>query len=91
MKILQLFLHCSLKFLSKNFESLFDNVLGKYGIICDDFGWRSGFNKGSDGVDEVDIVLGDIMEGTGTNKQADPPHGALIGSFIIVVDDREIK
>ena len=86
MKMLQLFLHCIIDFLSKSFESLFDTVLGKDGIICDDVGWWIGFNKGSDVVEDVDIGLVKIMEGTRTNNKVDKSHGALIGYFIIVVN-----
>ena len=90
MKMLQLFLHCIIDFLSKSFESLFDTVLGKDGIICDDVGWWIGFNKGSDSIDDVDIDLVNITEGTGTNNQVDSSHGALIGSVIILVYRGEI-
>ena len=81
MKRLQFFLHCSLDFLSKNFDSIFDTVLGKDGIICDNIGWWSGLNKGSDGVDDIGIVLVEIMEGMGTNNKVTTPHGYLIGCF----------
>ena len=45
MKLLQLFSHFRFTFLSKTFESLFDNVLIKDGIICDDAGCWSGLKK----------------------------------------------
>ena len=85
MKLLQLFSHFGLAFLYKNFDSLFHTILGKDGLFCDDVGWCSGFNKGGDGIDGVDIVLGNIMEGMGNNKQVDPTHVVPIGSSIIVV------
>ena len=85
MKLLQIFLHCSLTFLSKTFDSLFDTVFGWYGILCDDVGWWSGFNKGRDGVDKVDIGIGVIMEGTGTNNQVYPTYRASTVYLVILV------
>ena len=48
-------------FFYKNFESLFNTVLGQDGLICDDVGWWSALNKGSYGIDDVDIGFGKIM------------------------------
>ena len=56
-------------FFNKNFESLFNNVLGQDGIICEDVGWWSGFNKVDDRIYDVDIGLHDIVEGMGSNNQ----------------------
>ena len=56
----------------------------------DDVGWWIGFNKGSDVVEDVDIGLVKIMEGTRNNNKVDKSHGALIGYFIIVVNSRGI-
>ena len=70
----------------KNFQSLFYTILGPYGIICDDVGWCSDFNKGIDGVDKFVKLLGDITEGMVTNNRVAPSHGSLIGSLLIVVD-----
>ena len=39
MKLLQLFSQFRLVFLSKDLKSLFDNLLGKDGLIFDDVGW----------------------------------------------------
>ena len=39
----------------KNFECLFNTVLGKDGIICDDIGCWSGFNKCGNSIDNVYI------------------------------------
>ena len=82
--------HCSLISFLKELMSLMDALLGKDGIICDDVGWRSRFNKGSNGVDVVNIGHGDIMQVTGTNYWVATYHGALIGSFVIVVDGGRI-
>ena len=76
------FLTAALTFFTKKVESLFNNVLCQDGIICDDVGWWSGFNKVRDGVDNVDIGIGNIMEGTGSNNQSDPYHIASNVSFI---------
>ena len=65
---------------------MFDTVLGQYGLIFDDVGWWSGFNKGGHGIDIVDICLGDIVEGMGNKNQVTPPHGYPIGSSVIVFD-----
>ena len=70
---------------SNDFKSLFGAVLGQDGIICDDVGCFIGFNKGSYGIDDFDIGLGKIMEGTGTNNQVAPSHGTSVGSLIVVV------
>ena len=86
-KLLQLFLHCRIELLSTDFESLFDTVLGQDCVISYDVGWWGGFNRGGYGVDVVNILLGNIMEGTRTNNQVDLTHGASMGSFIIVVYD----
>ena len=67
-------------FFYKNFESLFNTVLGQDGLICDDVGWWSALNKGSYGIDDVDIGFGKIMQGMGTNNKVDPLDGVLIGS-----------
>ena len=60
------------------------------GIVCDGVGWWSGLNKGGDGIYDVDMVLGDIVEVMGTNNTVPPPHGASIGYSIIGVDGRRI-
>ena len=86
MKLLQLFLYCSLDFLSGDLKSLIDDILGQDGFICDDFGWWSRFNKSSNGVNDVDIGHVEIMEFVGTNNQVAPSHGASIEYFVIVVD-----
>ena len=91
MKLLQLFSHCSLAFTPKQVESLFNNVLGQDGIICDDVGWWSGFNEGGDSIEDIAIGLGYIVEFMGTNNQVDPSHGAPIGSSIIAVDGGRIS
>ena len=86
MKLLQLFSYGSFDFSPKNFESLFNTVLGWDGIVCNDVGWRSGLNEGGDSIYNFGIGLRKIMEGMGANNQVDPYHGAPIGSSIIVVD-----
>ena len=72
--------------MSKYLKSLFYNVLGKDGIIGDDVGRRSGFNKVRNDVGNSVIELDAIMEDTGTNNQVAPSHGAPIGYFIIAVE-----
>ena len=54
-------LHCTLTFLSKYLISLLDALLVQDGLICDDVGWCSRFNKVGDVVDDVDIGHGDNM------------------------------
>ena len=61
--------------------------MGHDGLIFDDVGWWSGFKKGDDRIDDVDIGLGYIVEGMGTNNQVAPAHGA---SIISVVDGGRI-
>ena len=90
MKLLQLFSHCSLSFFSKDLNYLFDTVLGQDGLICGDVGWWIRFDKVSDVVDDVNIGIGNIMEGTDINNQDDPSHGASIISFVIVIDGGKI-
>ena len=34
----------------------------------------------------IDVGLGNIMEGAGSDNQVDPSHGASNGSFIILSD-----
>ena len=46
--------------------------------------------KGGNGIGDVDIGLGGIVEGMGTNNQVAPDHGAPIGYYIIVLDGRKI-
>ena len=89
-KLLKLFLYCSLEFPPKNFESLFHTVFVQDDLICDDAGWWSGLNKGGDIIDNSEIGLGDIVERMGTNSQFDPSHGESIGYSIIVVDSGRI-
>ena len=43
-----------------------------------------------DSINDVDIGLGNIVGGTETNKQVDPPHGAPIGFSIMLVDGGNI-
>ena len=86
MKLLQIFSHYSLYFLSKTFEHLFDTAWGQDSLVCDDVGWWSGFKTFSDGVDDVSIGIGEIMGGTGTNNKVTPYHGAAFISFIVLVD-----
>ena len=38
--------------LTKNIESLFNNVLVNDGIVCDGVGWLSGFNKCGNLIDD---------------------------------------
>ena len=71
-------------------ESLFNTLLGQDGLICDDVGWWSRLNKGGYEIDNVEIGLGDIAEVMVTINKVAPPHGAPIGSSIIVVDGRSI-
>ena len=75
---------------SKNFESLFNTLLGQGGFICDEVGWWSGFNKGFDIINVFDVGLHNIVEGMGTNNQVDPSHGGPTGSSVIVVDGERI-
>ena len=77
-------------FFVKFVDFLFDNVMFQDGLICDDVGLCSEFNKFWDGIVDIDIVLGDITEGTGTNNKVYTYHGALIGSIIVVADGGRI-
>ena len=74
----------------KTYKSLFNTILGQYGIISDDVGWCIGFNKGGDMIYNVDIGLRVILMGVGNNNQSAPSDGSLIGSSIIVVDGGSI-
>ena len=82
--ILQLFLHCSFAFLSEYLKDLLDAVLSQYfsfvmilvgGVVSKTI---------SDGVKDIGVGHGDIMEVTGTNNQVNPSYRESIGSFIIV-------
>ena len=53
---------------TKKFESLFNNILCQYVIICDYVGWWSGFNKGGNNSDDVDIGFCNNVVGMGTNN-----------------------
>ena len=75
-----------LQFFFKYFKALIDTVLSQNGFICDYIGWWSRLNKISDWVKVIDMVLGNIMEGTVTNNQVAPSHGELSGSLIVLVD-----
>ena len=75
---------------TKKMEYLFNTVFGQDGIICDGVGWWSGFNKGFNIIEDIDIGLWNIVEGMGTNNRVSPDHRALIGSTIIVVDGGRI-
>ena len=90
MKLLQLFLHFGIAFLSKYLKPLLDAALGQDGLIFDDVGWWGRFNRGSDGINDVNIGHGKIMEVTGNKNQVAPSHGESIGSFIIAVDGGRI-
>ena len=90
MKILQIIFALKPQFFSKDLKYLFDTVLGQDGMIFDDVGWWSRFNKGKNGVDNFGIGLEKIMEGTGTNNQVAPSHGYSIGYFIILFDGGRI-
>ena len=46
---------------SKNFESLFNNVLSQDGLICVYIGWWIGITKSENKIYDVDIVLSDIL------------------------------
>ena len=46
--------------------------------------------KCGNGIDDIDIGIGDNMEVMVTNNQVAPPHGSLIGYFAIVVDGGRI-
>ena len=73
MKLLQLFSYFRLAFSHKNFEPLFNTVLGKDGLICDDVGWWSGLKKCGYGIGDVDIGLLYIVDGMGINNQVIHP------------------
>ena len=75
---------------SKECESLFNTVLGQDGLICDDVGWWSGFNKGGYGIGNICRCIVNIVEGMGNSNKVAPPHGATIGSYIMVVDGERI-
>ena len=66
MKQLQLFLYCTLEFSTEQFESLFNNVLGRYGIIFYDVGWCGGLNKGGNIIDDVGIGFCNNVDGMET-------------------------
>ena len=90
MKMLQLFSHFRTTFFYKDFKSLFDNVLGQYGINCNGVDWWGGLNKVRYSIGEIDIGRGNITEVTGTINHVYPYHGLLIGSLIIVFDGEGI-
>ena len=71
MKKFQLFSYCSLTFF-KDLKYPFDTVSGQDGLVCDDVGWWSGFNKGRYGIYDVDIGLVDILQVTVSNNHVDP-------------------
>ena len=68
MELLQLFSYCSFAFFTKNLESLFDNVLGKGSLICDNVGWWSGFKICGNIIDNADMGFCNTVEGMGTNN-----------------------
>ena len=72
------------------FQSPFNTVMGQDSLICDNVCLWGGFKKGNDSIDNIDIGLGKILEGVGTNKQVYPFHGEPIQSSIIVVDGGRI-
>ena len=78
------------QFFTKNLECLFNNLLGQDGLICDDVGWWSGFNKGGNDIDGVYIVFYNAVEGMRTNNYCVIDHGALIGYYIIATDGGRI-
>ena len=55
-------------------------------MICDAIGWWIRFNKSRDGISNIYVGLGDIMEGIGIDNQVAPSHGAPSGYLIIIVD-----
>ena len=71
-------------------DSPFDNLMSQDGFIYNYVGWWIGFNKGSDGIDNIDMGLGDIIEGPDTKNQVDPSHGASISNFTILVHGGDI-
>ena len=91
MKMLQLFFTEASPFFPKNFESLFNTLLGQDSLLFDDIGWWSGFNKGGDIIYGVNVGLHGIVEGIGTNNRVAPSHGVTIGSFIILVGGGRIE
>ena len=54
MELLQLFSYFSLASFTKNLESLLNTAMGQDDLICDDFGWWSGSNKGGNSIYDVD-------------------------------------
>ena len=68
MELLQLFSYWSVAFFTNNLEALFNTELGQDGLVCDDIGWLSGFKKGGNRIDDVDIGFWNAMEGMGTNN-----------------------
>ena len=67
MEMIQLFLYFNLYFFTKTFESLFNNLIGQDGIICDFVGWWSGLKKCVNSIDN-DIDLDNTLESMGTNN-----------------------
>ena len=68
----------------KNFEPLFNNVLGHNSLVCNDVGWWSGFYKVGDNIYDVDIGIQKIVEGIVTKNQVDTYHRAHISSSVTI-------
>ena len=77
-------------FFNKYIEPLFNTVLCQYGLICDDVGFCSGFNKGDNIIYGIAIGLRIIVEGMWANNLVAPEYGFPIVSSIIAVDSGRI-
>ena len=68
MELLKLFSYYSLTPFTKNLDSLYNTGLGQNGLIFDDVGWKGGFKKGGNGIDDIYIVICNTFNGMETNN-----------------------
>ena len=67
MKLMQLFLYCSLALITKDPEYLFDNAFIQDVIVCDDIGWWIGFDTGGNSIDNVGLEICNTVKFIGAN------------------------
>ena len=68
MKLLWLFSQCSLALLTKDLESLVDTGLRQDGLIGDGVGWCSGFDKGGNIINNIDVGVCNAVKFIGANN-----------------------
>ena len=69
---------------------MFNALLGKDVLICDDVSWWIKFNKGVDSIYDIAIGILNIVESMRTNNQVAQAHSDTIGSSIVSVDGGKI-